>query len=427
MTTGNHKSKDNDAIFEAYAQQQLDERGGFWDKQLARSPVMKKVAGNLSSAAQGRVNSAETAKQITQAFASTLGRNHMKGMIGRMAGKEKTPVIDTNQFKNWMFQATGVDPKEVPALGNLSQPKLSISQIRELIPNVVDVAIDRKQSGPALPGVAGMSQNTQVAAPQQQTATPPAGVTPPNPNSQPQQAAVNNPNTPEAQANVQASPETNTATNVAGASSPGLFKNIYDKISAPVRNLNQQGQADAQKAIDANNAAKQAAADKQAAIDKQQNQYDAVMTKPVNPQDQYDAIMSEPPVDDQQTAEPPSMQDLAKTNVDNGNEVVSTPVATDDDVEEVEAEPIEAGETEPSTGDGVQTNVIDVGDQNPAQTKNEIKPTVVTPPAPNAQSTPQTPNNQKQLPNKQKQLPLKEQHNNILGGCGFMSNKWGKF
>ena len=119
------------------------------------------------------------------------------------------------------------------------------------------------------------------------------------------------------------------------------------------------------------------------------------------------------------------MQDLAKTNVDNSNEVVSAPVATDDEVEEVEAEPIEAGETEPSTGDGVQTNVIDVGDQNPAQRKNEIKPTVVTPPAPNNQK--QLPNKQKQLPNKQKQLPLKEQHNNILGGCGFMSNKWGKF
>ena len=80
MTNNRYKSKDNDAIFEAYVTQQLDERGGLIDKGLSKFGLTK----NIRAGAQGRMDAKQTAKQITQAFYQSLGRN--KGQI------------DSNQF-----------------------------------------------------------------------------------------------------------------------------------------------------------------------------------------------------------------------------------------------------------------------------------------------------------------------------------------
>lgn len=380
MTSGQHKSKDNDAIFEAYTQQQLDERGGFWDKQLANSPVMKKLAGNMSSRAQGRVDSKQTANQITQAFYQSLGRN--KGNV------------DTDQFKVWMGQAVGVDPQYLQSLGNVTKPQMSHGEIKKLIPDVVDQAITAKQSGQAAkPGVGGMSQNTQIAPPQQQTVAPPAGVTPPNPNSQPQQAAVNNPNTPQSQV---ASPQVDTPAPV--ENKPGLMGKIGSKLGQAaltgaaaaggaalgagkfvknqVQNVNNQGKQDAQKAIDATNQANTREAEKQAQAQKQQGDYDSIMTPPVNHQDQYDSVMSDPGSNESQNkVEPPAMKDLVNPPVDDSttaqkNEieptVITPPVPQpEDDVEEVDAEPVTPGETVSDVGDGAQTYTVDAQSQNP--------------------------------------------------------------
>ena len=377
MTSGKHKSEDNDAIFEAYAQRQIDERGGFWDKQLANSPVMKKLAGNTSARAQGRVDSKQTANQITQAFYQSLGRN--KGNV------------DTDQFKAWMGQAVGVDPQYLQSLGNVTKPQMSHGEIKKLIPDIVDQAVTAKQSGQAAkPGVAGMAQNTQVAAPQQQqTVAPPAGVTPPNPNSQPQQAAANNPNTPQFQAqqaavnnpnaqpdptNVQPNPNASTAPQ--NQNKPSLMSRIAGGIGKGVGNV--VGGV-------AGGLAGGAIGGAVAGYNKGKNLMGGNKQTP-NAQTSTDTSNQET-----QTPEPPSMQDLTKvdnksfqdfsnstdkSNIDDGpdlsapepEEVEAAPSAPEP--EEVEAEPMVPGTTEPTTGTGDNVNIptsVDVGAEEKPQ------------------------------------------------------------
>lgn len=404
MTSGKHKSKDNDAIFEAYAQQQLDERGGFWDKQLANSPVMKKLAGNMSARAQGRVDSKQTANQITQAFYQSLGRN--KGNI------------DTDQFKAWMGQAVGVNPQYLQSLGNVTKPQMSHREIKKLIPDIVDQAITAKQSGQAAkPGVAGMSQNTQVATPQQQrTVAPPAGVTPPNPNSQPQQAAVNNPNTPQGQAqpvqpaptpavnnpntsqgqtqpapaNIQPNP--NTSTVPQNQNKPSLMSRIAGGVGKGVGNV--VGGV-------AGGLAGGAIGGAIAGYNKGRNMMSGNKQAP--------STQTQTSDQEKQTAEPPSMQDLTKDSAKNFQDysnstdksnIDSEPVKpepaappidsnnVDSEPVEVDAEPIEPGTTEPTTGSDDSVDVPTVVDA-----EKPVAPTTA-PELPNDQSSNVTSTNQ---------------------------------
>ena len=170
----------------------------------------------------------------------------------------------------------------------------------------------------------------------------------------------------------------------------------------------------------------------------------------------------------QERADPkdlPTMDDLAKIP----GESDKTP---GEDVEEVEAEPITPGTTEPSVGDNItQTNVIDAGDQQQqaqVDQKGEIEPTVITPPAPKSEDQSEISGALNNFGNavaagaedkiseyvtrikngedvnvvtnglppamkaevekraSQSQLPLKE-YNTPLGGVGFMSKRWGNF
>ena len=76
----NKHRKDADALFEAFQQvqqnnQPIEERGGWWDKTLAKSPIAK-AFGGVSQRAQGRVTSKSDSKQMMDRFYQTLGRNN---------------------------------------------------------------------------------------------------------------------------------------------------------------------------------------------------------------------------------------------------------------------------------------------------------------------------------------------------------------
>lgn len=407
MTSGKHKSKDNDSIFEAYTQHQLDERGGFWDRQLANSPIMKKFAGNMSARAQGRVDSKQTADQITQAFYQSLGRN--KGNV------------DTDQFKSWMSQAVGVEPQYLQSLGNVTKPQMSHNEIKKLIPDVVDQAITAKQSGQAAkPGVAGMSQNTQVAAPQQQTVAPPAGVTPPNPNSQPQQAAVNNPNS-QPQGQVQpVQPGTTNVTNVTNGAQPTTPGNENNPgiISRAAKSLG-KGAGNVIGGV-AGGLAGGAIGGAVAGFNKGKNMLSGdKQTSTDNPNQKT------------QTTEPPSMTDLTSGgNTSNSTVNINAPETKTPEATTPPTTPDTStiSQNPPEFKDGEE--VLVRTKQNPNGTPGVVRQT-----NPNGTILVSTPGNQAGYSfNASNVLKSPRTSNiptnlteNILGGSGFMSKKWGNF
>ena len=104
-----HK-KDHDALFEAFQQvqdnQQIDERGGWWDKTLSKSPVAK-MFGGVSQRAQGRVTSKNDSNEMMSRFYQTLGRNNQP--------------VDAQQLATFISrQVPGIDTTKLPALQGLS-------------------------------------------------------------------------------------------------------------------------------------------------------------------------------------------------------------------------------------------------------------------------------------------------------------------
>jgi hypothetical protein len=200
----------------------------------------------------------------------------------------------------------------------------------------------------------------------------------------------------------------------------------------------------------------------------QQQQSDQQQQQQSDQQQQQQSDQQQQQQGGQERADPkdlPTMDDLAKIP----GESDKTP---GEDVEEVEAEPITPGTTEPSVGDNItQTNVIDAGDQQQqaqVDQKGEIEPTVITPPAPKSEDQSEISGALNNFGNavaagaedkiseyvtrikngedvnvvtnglppamkaevekraSQSQLPLKE-YNTPLGGVGFMSKRWGNF
>ena len=134
-----HK-KDHDALFEAFQQvqdnQQIDERGGWWDKTLAKSPVAG-MFGGVSQRAQGRVTSKNDSKQMMDRFWQTLGRNNQP--------------VDAQQLANFIAkQVPGIDTTKIPEIQNLSGT-VTPKQVSQMMPQIVDQIHSVKAGGGPAP------------------------------------------------------------------------------------------------------------------------------------------------------------------------------------------------------------------------------------------------------------------------------------
>ena len=134
-----HK-KDHDALFEAFQQvqenQQIDERGGWWDKTLAKSPVAG-MFGGVSQRAQGRVTSKNDSKQMMDRFWQTLGRNNQP--------------VDAQQLANFIAkQVPGIDTTKIPEIQNLSGT-ITPKQVSQMMPQIVDQIHSVKAGGSPTP------------------------------------------------------------------------------------------------------------------------------------------------------------------------------------------------------------------------------------------------------------------------------------
>ena len=94
------KNKDLGNLVEAYntmQAQQIDEKGGFWDKQLARSPIAK-MFGGVSDRAQSRVQNKQVADNLKKMFNRTLGGNKQPvdvGQVKEFGEALKSPIAGT--------------------------------------------------------------------------------------------------------------------------------------------------------------------------------------------------------------------------------------------------------------------------------------------------------------------------------------------
>lgn len=134
-----HK-KDHDALFEAFQQvqenQQIDERGGWWDKTLAKSPIAG-MFGGVSQRAQGRVTSKNDSKQMMDRFWQTLGRNNQP--------------VDAQQLANFISkQVPGIDTTKIPEIQNLSGT-VTPKQVSQMMPQIVDQIHSVKAGGGPAP------------------------------------------------------------------------------------------------------------------------------------------------------------------------------------------------------------------------------------------------------------------------------------
>ena len=143
----NKYRKDHDNLYEAFnkvqekqqllnelhqLQNTLNEKGGWLDKTLAKSPIMNKLAGGVSARAQQRVGSKGDVKLMQQKFNQTLG-----GL-----GKD----VDAEQFKGWLKQNTGVDASSLPEVQQLSG-RIPNKQVMKMMPKLVDDMRAIKMSG----------------------------------------------------------------------------------------------------------------------------------------------------------------------------------------------------------------------------------------------------------------------------------------
>lgn len=161
----NKHRKDHQALYEAYNQiQQVDEKGGFWDKTLAKSPIMSKLAPGMSARAGQRVGSKGDANTMIQQFNSTLGGQ----------GKD----VDAEQFKGWLQKSTRVDPNSLPEVQSL-QGRIPNKQILKMIPKLVDDMRAIKMSGRGAAQPAGEPEDpNSVYGPDGQQ-EPPTNTNPP--------------------------------------------------------------------------------------------------------------------------------------------------------------------------------------------------------------------------------------------------------
>lgn len=136
----NKHRKDHQALHEAYNQiqdnQQIDERGGWWDKTLAKSPIAG-MFGGVSQRAQGRVTSKNDSKQMMDRFWQTLGRNNQP--------------VDAQQLANFIAkQVPGIDTTKIPEIQNLSGT-VTPKQVSQMMPQIVDQIHSVKAGGGPAP------------------------------------------------------------------------------------------------------------------------------------------------------------------------------------------------------------------------------------------------------------------------------------
>ena len=136
----NKHRKDHQALHEAYNQiqnnQQIDERGGWWDKTLAKSPIAG-MFGGVSKRAQGRVTSKNDSKQMMDRFWQTLGRNNQP--------------VDAQQLANFISkQVPGIDTTKIPEIQNLSGT-VTPKQVSQMMPQIVDQIHSVKAGGGPAP------------------------------------------------------------------------------------------------------------------------------------------------------------------------------------------------------------------------------------------------------------------------------------
>ncbi len=162
-------SKNNDLnnLVEAYTAihtQQIDEKGGFWDKQLAKSPIAK-MFGGVSDRASARVANKEKGKTILSMFNRTLGRN-------------KQPV-DVGQLREFLARQMGVDPAYMNSLEGLPQSgTVEYKAVKNLIPDFVDQAQDAIDSGQYSPQQQQANPAPAAPAPAAPAAPAPAAPAP---------------------------------------------------------------------------------------------------------------------------------------------------------------------------------------------------------------------------------------------------------
>jgi hypothetical protein len=115
----NKHRKDHNAIFEAFQQVQkkeqlvnesgmhLNEKGGWWDKTLAKSPIVNKLAGGVADRAGSRVTVKGDVNLMTKKFNQSLGRS-------------KGPV-NAQQLMTWLGRTSGLGSKveQAPAVKDL--------------------------------------------------------------------------------------------------------------------------------------------------------------------------------------------------------------------------------------------------------------------------------------------------------------------
>ena len=127
--------KDGDAMAQAYSvirekteqQELIDEKGGLWDKALAKSPIAK-AFGGVSQRAAGRVTSKNDSKKMMDKFWATLGRNNKPVSVDQLKYFLKQQVP---QFKDHV--------DSLPALQNMGgSDMLKPRQIKKMMPEVVD-------------------------------------------------------------------------------------------------------------------------------------------------------------------------------------------------------------------------------------------------------------------------------------------------
>ena len=393
--------KDYQLLAEAYAnvqeQEQLDEfagfgTGGVGDKFLKRMPTFSKfLPGNMAGKANARVDTASFVKQniepVFDKITQTLGDRDQ---------------VDLGQVADIVGNAYGVDPDSLKTFSKYQQNgqitgTLPVSQARDLL-------------FPAAADATGVAAARRY--PQKQNGA--GGYTPVNQQAQttPQQAQTT-PQQPGPDENGAWSQPRDGIAKTIGKFGLNAAKKLGGAAVNKMRDFNADMKADAQKATDANNVA-----DAEAQKQKEADQYAAIMSKQDGKPGNEQTVETPPPP-------PPTVTPPAPPAVDNLAKIPGeSDITPGEGVEEVEAEPITPGTTEPSVGDNItQTNVVDAGDQQQqtqVDQKGEIEPTVITPPAPKSEEEEEENQNQQQL-------PLKEQYKRPLGGCGFMRNTWGTF
>ena len=140
----NKHRKDGRALEDAYklvyeSNETLEEKGGFWDKTVARSPIAKAMFGGASRKAQGRVTSKGDSKKLMNQFYSTIGRNG--------------GPVNTKQFINFLAKATHLssDIQQLPTLKKIlaSGNQISPKMIKKLMPAITDDLHDFNNGGSA--------------------------------------------------------------------------------------------------------------------------------------------------------------------------------------------------------------------------------------------------------------------------------------